>query len=413
MKISASVVAVIVGAAVSANAAGFRLAEQDAKANGMGNAFVAVADNASAAWYNPAAITSLEGTNLSLGSVMIMPSMEHHVSPGTTDKIKSTTHVPPHFYATHKLSDKFSVGLGVNAPFGLSTEWNKNTAATRTTATKSEIKTVNANLSGAYKVTDAFSVAAGVSYVKIDATLNKWIYIPANTYYGGQPVIQFEQTLKGDGNGVGYNLALKYDVDKVSWGASYRAPVKINVDGKINAPLPAPLTANGATDRDASTKLTLPDMLQLGMAYRYSDKGLFTAELDYTDWATYHQVVIDYTKDSGAAAQSIDHKNWESVWAVRLGTEYKYSDAWKLRFGTFLDQTPVKEKYFETRVPDSNRLAFAAGAGWNKSNITVDCSLMYLRFMERRIGSHASSSLLKGKYNSYAWLPGITLGYKF
>ena len=87
------------------NAAGFRLSEQDAKANGMGNSFVAVADNASAVWYNPAAMTDLEKTNLSVGSVMVAPAMKHEYT-GGSDEIKNTLHIPPYLYATHKLNEK-------------------------------------------------------------------------------------------------------------------------------------------------------------------------------------------------------------------------------------------------------------------------------------------------------------------
>ena len=413
MNIIVLILVALMGLASSVNAAGFRLADQDAKATGMGNAYTAVADNASAVWYNPAAITNLEGTNVSLGTVMIAPSMEHKNTNGTTDEIESTLHIPPHFYATHKLNDQWSLGFGVNAPFGLSTEWDPATANTRTVATKSEVKAINANLNGAYKLNDKFSFAAGVDYVTLDATLNKMIVAPANALYAGSPAINEEQTLEGDGTGMGYNAAVMYKHnDKLQFGANYHSQVKINVDGKINLmPTSGVVSAARATNQDAETELTLPDLFQVGAAYKYSDKWLFSAEADCTNWTTYRRIIIDYTKDNGAAAQSIDNKNWESTWAFRLGTEYKYSETLKFRGGTFYDMNPVKEEYFETRVPDSDRVAFAIGAGWNKNNVTVDVSYMYLMFLEREVDSATAS--LDGKYNSVAHLPAITVGYKF
>lgn len=415
MNIIVLILVGLMGLASSVNAAGFRLADQDAKATGMANAYTAVADNASAVWYNPAAITGQEGTNLSLGTVMVIPTMEHKNLDGTKDKIKNKTHIPPHFYATHKLNDQWSLGFGANAPFGLSTEWNKNTAETRTVATKSEVKAINYNLNGAYKLNDKFSFAAGFDYVQLDATLDKMIVAPANALYGGSPALNEEQTLEGDGNGWGYNAAVMYKHDdKLSFGANYHSPVKVLIDGKINLlPTSGVVAAARATDRDAHTKLTLPDMFQIGAAYKYSDKLLFSADFDYTDWSTYRNIIINYTKDSGAAAVSKDVKNWQPAWAVRVGSEYKYSDAWKFRAGAFYDITPVPNKYFETRVPDSNRVALSLGAGWNKGNVTVDVAYMYLMFLERKLDASPVSSTLKGKYNSTAHLPGITVGYKF
>ena len=259
--------------ASNVNAAGFRLAEQDAKATGMGNSFVAVADNASAVWYNPAAITGLEGTNVSLGTVMVAPSMEHKNVNGTTDEIKNKIHIPPHFYATRKLDENISLGFGVNAPFGLSTEWDKVTAVTRKVATKSEITSVNYNLNGAYKLNDRVSFAAGIDYAMVDATLN-------SIHPAGREIL-----LNGDGNGMGYNAAAMYKHnDKWNFGANYHSQVKVDLEGDLKEYY----AAGNVTP--VKTKLTLPDMLQFGAAYKYSEKLTFSAEADYTNWTTYRQI---------------------------------------------------------------------------------------------------------------------------
>jgi len=405
------VVAVLMGLAGSVNAAGFRLSEQDARANGMGNAAVAVSDNPSAVWYNPAAITGLEGTNLSLGSVMVLPQMEHTNTDGSKDRIEQTVHLPPHFFATRKLNEKFSIGLGVLAPFGLSTEWDKNTALTRRVATDSEIQAIYSNLNGAYKVNENLSVAAGASFVRLDATMNKIVQTvtPARTV---------EQKLEGDGTGTGYNVAAMYKWNKYKFGASYHSKVEIDVDGKIDLPLNIASSVN-ATDRDAQTKITLPDTFQIGVAHQCTDSWLFTAEADYTNWTTYRRLIIDYTTDNNTAKQSIDNKNWKSTWAFRLGGEHKVNENWKLRLGAFYDVNPVKEDYFETRVPDSDRVAVSFGAGYAKGNITVDASYLYLRFMKRTIDNSiqddatVAPTAINGKYSSVARLPAITVGYKF
>lgn len=398
INLSVLIIAVIIALSSDLNAAGFRLAEQDAKATGMGNAFVAVADNASAVWYNPAAITGLEGTNLSLGTVMVIPGMEHHntaANGGTTDKTNDIVHTPPHFYATRKVSDQWSLGLGVNAPFGLSTDWNHD-STTRKLATKSQITDINYNLSGAYKVNEKLSVAAGMSYVTVDATLNQM-----------HPLAAVEVKLEGDGKGIGYNTAVMYKhTDMWNFGANYHSQVKIKLEGNMTA---------GASITPVKTELTIPDMLQFGAAYKYGYKWLFSSEADYTNWTTYRQIIIKKKSDGSTASTAV--KNWKSVWAFRLGSEYKYSDTWKFRAGTFYDMNPVREKYFETRVPDTDRVAFSIGAGWTKGSITVDASYMYLMFIERKIDSSvqddALGNVLNGKYNTVAHLPAITASYKF
>lgn len=404
------VVAVLMGLAGSANAAGFRQANQSASANGMGTAFTAVANDASAVWYNPAAMTDLHGTNLSLGSVFVAPRTEHRSTTGITDRPEAKTSALPHVYATRQINNKFAVGLGVNVPYGLGTEWDDTTSLTRQVATKSELIALYSNLNAAYKVNEKLSVAAGASFVKLDATMNKVLTHPA------APVTLGNQTLEGDGTGVGYNAAALYKHNKWRLAANYRSQVKVDIDGKINAEN----LAVGVTDRDASTEITLPDTFQFGIAHQCTDKFLASIEADYTNWTTYRKLVIDYTNNVNAAKQTTDYKYWNAVWAFRLGTEYKVNEAWKIRAGAYYDMTPVEDTYFETRSPGSDRIAFSVGAGWTKGNLSIDASYLYLKMMERKIDDSrqddalaGGTTVLNGKYNTTARLPALTVNYKF
>ena len=367
--------------------AGFRLSEQSAKANGMGNSFVAVADDASAVWYNPAAMTELEKTQFSLGTVMIYPLMKHEYT-GGDDTIAKRLHTPPQFYATHKYSDKFAFGFGVNAPFGLQTNWGVNAQADAV-ATLSDIKAFNYNLNAAYKASEKLSLGAGIDYMSVEATLNSY------------PGMAVEMT--GDGAGYGYNLAAFYKLsEKWNLGANYRSQVKIDMDGELLL----------ITRKAASTTLTLPDTFQLGAAYKHNDKWLYSFTMDYTNWTTYRTLAI-----KTATSTTYNKKNWKSVWAYRLGTEYKYSDNLKLRGGIFYDKNPVEEKYFENRVPDSDRLAFSIGTGYAKGSWVFDFSYTYLHFMKREIDSSVQDdsygNVLNGTYTAAAHLPGFSVSYKF
>lgn len=405
--------AILIVAAMAANAgaAGFRQANQGAAANGMGNAFTAVANDASAVWYNPAAMTDFDGTSVSLGNVFVAPLTEHKQG-ATIDKPESKVHALPHFYATRRLNEKWALGVGVNPPFGLSTDWDKTNSLTRTVATESALKAIYTNLNGAYKVNENLSVALGASFVYLDATMNKKIEAAGDN---------IEQTLEGDGTSGGWNLAALYKWNKWNFAAVYRSPVKVGIDGKINLPtvilatLPAPNTVPTATNQDGHTTITLPDTLQLGTAYKPNDNWIFSAEADYTNWTTYRKLVIDYVADNGTPRQTTETKNWRSTWAFRAGAEHKLNDAWKLRAGAYYDLSPVENSRFETRNPDANRLGFSVGAGWTKGNLTVDASYLYLKFMERTIDDSLqdSGTQLNGTYSSIARLPAISVGYKF
>lgn len=384
-----------------ASAAGFALPEQSASAMGMASAFVGQADDASAVWYNPAGITQLDGTRISGGVIPIYPALTHENTTGTTDVSERTIHLPIHLYATHKMSDKLSFGLGVNNPFGLATDWS-DTSNTRYVATFSKVVTTEINPNIAYKMNDNLSVAAGIAYVKLRATLeNIQLVGPADESF----------RLSGDGDGWGANIAAKYQASsKVNLGLSYRSRVKVDVNGTadLNGPV---LSASGT----ANTSITLPDLLQVGVSYKASDKLTLNSDLDYTWWSTYDRIVVESSVGLFNATQE---KEWKDTWTLRVGGQYKLSDQLKLRAGYLYDKNPVPEHRFETRIPDSDRQGLSVGAGYSIGNITVDAAYMYLRFNDRTVDSSYASGTtpvpaLNGDYKSQAHLAGVTVGYKF
>src|ERR1035438_4359894 len=71
---------------------GFDNPDQDARATGQGEAFVAQADDASAIFYNPAGLTQLKGTEITSGMMVSFPdSRLQGGGPGTEMKDRKST----------------------------------------------------------------------------------------------------------------------------------------------------------------------------------------------------------------------------------------------------------------------------------------------------------------------------------
>ncbi|MDZ7787758.1 MAG: outer membrane protein transport protein [Halofilum sp. (in: g-proteobacteria)] len=87
-------------------------------------------------------------------------------SNGTTDD----SALVPNFYYSTPLNDTVSFGFGINAPFGLTSEYDDDWVG-RYHATNSELQTININPSIAFQATDKLSLGFGVNYQSIDATL--------------------------------------------------------------------------------------------------------------------------------------------------------------------------------------------------------------------------------------------------
>ncbi|MEK6553168.1 MAG: outer membrane protein transport protein, partial [Bacteroidota bacterium] len=109
----------------STYAGGFQIGTQNARAMGMAGAFVGMASDASAIYFNPAGLTNVRGFNLVAGTTLIMPTVDFTGPNPLTTKTTTVarTFTPINFYGAYSIDDNWTVGLGVFNPFGLGSEW--------------------------------------------------------------------------------------------------------------------------------------------------------------------------------------------------------------------------------------------------------------------------------------------------
>ena len=174
----------MVAFSIPSHAAGFALIEQSG--SGMGNAFAgaaAVAEDASTIFFNPAGMTYLPDNQLVIAAHAVMPAVvfsnngSHRsaltgglATRGGDGGDAGDLALLPNLYFTKSVSDRIRLGIGVNAPFGLKTEYDDGWVG-RYQALKSELKTININPSIAFKANDMVSVGFGVSAMRTEATL--------------------------------------------------------------------------------------------------------------------------------------------------------------------------------------------------------------------------------------------------
>jgi long-chain fatty acid transport protein len=158
---------------LAAQAAGFALIEQSG--SGMGNAYAggsAIAEDASTIFFNPAGMTYIQGTQ-AVGAIhFIKPNAEFNNQgsvaadfPGPSPAKPLGSEGPnagdlalvPNAYFKTDLNENIKLGLGINAPFGLKTEYDKEWLG-RFQADMSELKTINFNPAIAFKVNDQLSL---------------------------------------------------------------------------------------------------------------------------------------------------------------------------------------------------------------------------------------------------------------
>ena len=171
---AAAAVAVASAFSSAAMAGGFQLTEQSAL--GLGRAYAGMGvdgTDLSGLYYNTATMTQHKGTQAQFGFVGVGLNLDYNSN--STSQIhdengRKQEEAVPNLFVTHQINDVTWVGFGFTVPFGLSTEYGENWEQS-TAGTEAKIEVYDFNPTVAWKVSDKFSLGAGVSYQYVKADL--------------------------------------------------------------------------------------------------------------------------------------------------------------------------------------------------------------------------------------------------
>ncbi|MSN27262.1 MAG: aromatic hydrocarbon degradation protein [Geobacter sp.] len=423
--VASCIATAVVGTASISFGAGFKVAEQGAKAMAMGNAFAAQADDASALAYNPAGIAFQKGNQLQIGSTTILvPQTQFN---GTT-KLSGTTQVSekanrdifiaPTVYATASLeSIPLTFGLGINSFHPLAKRWDASSEF-RDSIQEISIKPINFQPTVAYRNDDwKLAVAGGLDVTYAQVSMQKMAYAQLPPSLGGSYAELGTLGADATGTGYGYNFGLQWKpLSNLSFGAAYRSEIKLDLEGDATYLATTALGANpalGLTNKlksTASTSITLPDAITLGVAWKPVEQLTLEFDADRTGWSSYNKLELKFQAPMAAAFNNKpDAKNWEDVWAYRFGAQYAVTPKFDLRAGYAYDNSPTPSTTLSPELPDADRHNFSIGSGLHNEFGSIDLAYMWVHWVDRTVANAKEA----GTFKSDAHLFAVSVTYKF
>ena len=419
----------------SAWSAGFQLNEFSS--SGLGRAYSgegAIADDAGNASRNPALIMMFDRPTFSAGAIFVDPGVDITGRSPTgaslnSDNIAPTAWVPNmHFVAP--INEQFGWGASVTSNYGLATEFGDNYAA-GAFGGKTDLETLNLNLSGAYRLDSHWSFGVGFDAVYAKAKIERYAGDLGKVVAGsgalppalarqvaGIPADTQIAYLKGDEWGFGWNAGILYELDKNNrYALTYRSEVKIDFDGDYKSSLPSaynqilgnfglPMGTNGSTT-GGSLSLHLPEMWELSGYNKVAPQWAIHYSLTYTSWSQFQEL-----KATNSKGDTLFYKDesFRDAYRIALGTTYYMDDNWTFRTGIAFDDSPVPADKRSISIPDQDRFWLSAGAtyAFNKdASIDAGISYMHGQKVSFKEGPYEFSS--EGK----AWLYGMNFNYAF
>lgn len=444
--ITLAISAIVFGTTSQAQAAGFQLAEYSS--TGLGRAYAgeaAMADNASAQSRNPAMLTYLTGRQLSAGGIYVMPNIDVTGDIAITSPLlgAQAMNVPasaydvagdafvPNFYYSNQLNDQWTWGLTVNSNYGLATEIDT-THAAAIFGNETAITTVEFNPNLAYKINEKFSVGGGLRVVygegSISATTPAWVgAIKSNPALPAAVAARLPDSgmtlkaMEGDDISVGWKAGASWQINADHrLGLAYHSGVELELDGHASG-----LLYDGGQDISIEGYLPIetPAFAELASYNQLTEKFAMHASINWTQWSVFDQLVAYFPGEqkpiSGVESDLVKDENFKDNWRYALGGTYQLNNDWSVRAGLALDKTAVEDQYRTTTIPDTDRLWFSMGAGYQASkNLTVDFAVTYIRmYGDAPINEQQNLAGLAlvnfdGEAKGNVLLAGVQLSYK-
>ena len=423
---------------VPALATSFQILEQSPAH--LGKAFAGTASDiadASSVFFNPAGIVELDNPTFTLAGNAIFTQAEFNNensntngTPGKTDEVGYV----PNIYYVHPLSERLSFGLGINAPYGLASDYDDDWYG-RYLATYSELEVANFNAVVAYAVTDQLSLGLGVNYQRADVTLES--QFDSTLGINPSPTTDSSAKIQGDDDGFAADVSVYYaPTEKTSFGLIWRQGGEFDLAGDARFSLnpvcspgagyptgapPAPSTGTicaaslNAVAGDAEAHVHLPDTITLSSSHQLSDYWWIHGDIAWTQWSNIQS--IDVINSGNGLTISTLELDYSDTMRYALGFTHNSEEPWSWRFGIAVDEAPqTNPAIVNPRIPDGDRIWFSAGFNYEFSpSISVDLGYTYIQVDDANINNTNPQTKhhVEGNFNADVNIVGVQTNFTF
>ena len=345
-------------------------------------AFTAVADDASAVFYNPAGLTQIKNTQIDLGATYIAPNQQYTNNTNNVTTTSKKAALANDFFIAHQYNQRLSFGFGVYSPFARTSDYSAN-AALNNLNNRSLLLRVDFAPTVAYQLFPCLSIGVGAVGSYIDASSDILGLYERGTGYG----------FTGQGG-----LLLKLPKG-VKAGLTFRGPEDAYVTG--NGSL------QGAINGPFTMHLHFPATLSGGLSWQVTPAWLLSTAYDYEFWSYLDQVSRVYA-NATLNAIGTNTVDGQDEGTFRIGTQYRYKNN-EFRAGYSYVPAAVPAQYIVPAKPDYNVNAFSVGYSRYFHKLRLDAGYEYDMSPWRQSNSTTFPGSYKVSVNNFM----LGLGYNF
>jgi long-chain fatty acid transport protein len=409
-------------------AGGYMTPHQTARGLGLSNALTAGVNDSSAVYYNPAALSEVEGDNLLLSSsyANLQVTIENS---GRKSKNKHDDNFLASLFANYHIPNTdLTLGIGTYTPFGLVTEYERD-AFTRFAAIDTRLKTIYVTPALSWNPSNYFSAGVGLSFVHASGAFSRALCLDPISFCTQPLGLEGRVRITDTADAFGYNLGLLLKpTDNLKFGFSYRSRVDLrfdNADAKFTGSFSVP------TVKADVRPLPLPPVIDVGLFWQIMPAWGAEFVYEYTRWSELKNFTATFSPPSVFLPLGVPitgfqlPEEWKNTSTLRLGSYYALNNDWEIRGGIAVEQTPVPNKTLNPAIPDADKLTLNAGVGYKWNKFSFDLGYMAVFYKTRKVtndeleGLPATAPVFyagapgKDKYQTFVNFVTFSIGYRF
>ena len=394
------------------------------RAQAMGGAFVGIADDFSAVFWNPAGAAGFRKEMFGFCATDLMPRATYSQWPLTLEVPRIDAKTPTSHYLGflgayyRPIGGKVVVGLGIGTPSSQGIIWDGSDFADMPDGPVYD----RSRKTGVFSFSPLVAVKL-TEWLSVGATLN----INLGTFNlkrpggswplgeGGESVDvgQYEENMDGWGFGATFGVLAK-PIDQLGIGLAVRTPSTISYNGTARL---SHLSLYGLPDSSALVrKITWPLWIAGGVSFQPIERLLLSADVQWTQWSKLGQISTDYLEPSWPSYYTIqsflgDYSLYrKDVTQIRFGGEYLLNATTALRAGYYNDPAPGQFGFgMAILYPSHTFNGFSIGVGKTFGELQLDFGLEYLAGNKRS----NEAGIVGTAYGMNIVVPSVSVQYKF
>jgi long-chain fatty acid transport protein len=429
----------------AARANGFALDIQGLESNGTASAAAASTRDPAGQFANPAVLAYLEGTQVLVGGMLIAPHAPFTDGgstlldgaaplPGTNGDGTSTGQVP-WLFLSHRLTPRLTLGFAVTAPFGLTTDYGRDSGFVgRYQGIESTVEAIAFGPAVAWKFSDRLALGLGVSARRDSAVIGQALdlgsicigELAANGV--PDPVTVCAEGMgyspgasdgyarfEGEGWGYTVNAGAMFEARPgTTLGVAYRRESKAKLTGTETFDDPALNFLGYEGEPDAKTELPLPDFLVVSAEQRILPTLSLVAAFQYSFWGRFDTVTLE-PEDPRNGLEVESKQGYRNAFRLSAGAIWSVRPSLELFGGAAFEQSPITDRYRQASTPERDSIIAGAGA---KANLGAGVTLGAAYQRVQMIGTSdidqvgATGDRLVGSVRGSANLAIVQLGWR-